>query len=61
MSSVPSWAAIAFITGFLREQIERQCVQLAGSTPEELGSFIRQQPDAWGWGRAFREAGMKPE
>lgn len=43
----------------MREQIERQGVQLAGSTPEELGSFIKQQLDAWG--RAFREAGMKPE
>jgi tripartite-type tricarboxylate transporter receptor subunit TctC len=43
----------------MREQIERQGVQLTGSTPEELGSFIRQQLDAWG--RAFREAGMKPE
>jgi tripartite-type tricarboxylate transporter receptor subunit TctC len=43
----------------MREQIERQGVQLTGSTPEELGRFIRQQLDAWG--RAFREAGMKPE
>jgi len=43
----------------MREQIERQGVQLTGSTPEELGSFIRQQLDAWS--RAFREAGMKPE
>ena len=43
----------------MREQIERQGVQLKGSTPEELGSFIRQQLDAWG--SAFREAGMKPE
>jgi len=43
----------------MREQIERQGVQLAGSTPDELGSFIRLQLDAWG--RAFREAGMKPE
>jgi tripartite-type tricarboxylate transporter receptor subunit TctC len=43
----------------MREQIERQGVQLTGSTPDELGSFIRQQLDAWGG--AFREAGMKPE
>jgi tripartite-type tricarboxylate transporter receptor subunit TctC len=43
----------------MREQIERQGVQLTGSTPDELGSFIKQQLDAWG--RAFREAGMKPE
>jgi tripartite-type tricarboxylate transporter receptor subunit TctC len=43
----------------MREQIERQGVQLTGSTPEELSRFTRQQLDAWG--RAFREAGMKPE
>ncbi len=43
----------------MREQIERQGVQLTGSTPEELGSFIKQQLGAWG--RAFSEAGMKPE
>ena len=43
----------------MREQIERQGVQLTGSTPDELGRFIGQQLDAWG--RAFREAGMKPE
>jgi tripartite-type tricarboxylate transporter receptor subunit TctC len=43
----------------MREQIERQGVQLTGSTPEQLGRFIGQQLDAWG--RAFREAGMKPE
>lgn len=43
----------------MREQIERQGVQLTGSTPDELGRFISQQLDAWG--RAFREAGMKPE
>ncbi len=43
----------------MREQIERQGVQLAGSTPAELGLFIKQQLDAWG--RAFREAGMNPE
>ena len=45
--------------GGMREQIERQGVQLSGSTPDELGSFIKQQLDAWG--RAFREMGMKPE
>ena len=43
----------------MRDQIERQGVQLAGSTPAELGSFIKVQLDAWG--RAFREAGMQPE
>ena len=43
----------------MREQIERQGVQLTGSSSEELGSFIKQQLEAWG--RAFREAGIKPE
>ena len=43
----------------MREQIERQGVLLRGSTPDELGRFMVQQLDAWG--RAFREAGMKPE
>jgi len=43
----------------MREQIERQGVQLTGSTPDEPGSFIKQQLGAWG--SAFREAGMKPE
>ncbi len=43
----------------MHEQIERQGVQLAGSTPAELGAFIKEQLGAWG--RAFREAGMNPE
>ena len=43
----------------MREQIERQGVQLTGSTPDELDSFIRRQLESWG--RAFQEAGMKPE
>ncbi|HEX9397002.1 MAG TPA: tripartite tricarboxylate transporter substrate binding protein [Burkholderiales bacterium] len=43
----------------IREQIDRQGFALAGSSPEELRSFIRQQLDAWG--RGFREAGIHPE
>ncbi len=43
----------------MHEQIERQGIQLAGSTPAELGAFIKEQLGAWG--RAFREAGMYPE
>ena len=43
----------------MREQIERQGVQFSGSTPDELGSFIRLQLDARR--RAFREARIKPE
>jgi len=43
----------------VREKIDRQGFELAGSTPEELNVFIREQLVAWG--RAFREAGMNPE
>ena len=43
----------------MREQIERQGLQLTRSSPDELATFVKQQLDAWG--RAFREAGMKPE
>jgi len=43
----------------IHEQIERQGVQLASSTPAALETFIKQQLEAWG--RAFREAGIKPE
>ena len=43
----------------VREKIDRQGFELAGSTPEELNAFIREQLVAWT--RAFREAGMNPE
>jgi tripartite-type tricarboxylate transporter receptor subunit TctC len=43
----------------VREKIEKLGFDLAGSTPDELGSFIAEQLQAWG--RAFREAGMNPE
>jgi tripartite-type tricarboxylate transporter receptor subunit TctC len=43
----------------VREKIDRQGFELAGSTPEELNAFIREQLVAWS--RAFREAGMNPE
>jgi tripartite-type tricarboxylate transporter receptor subunit TctC len=43
----------------IREQIDRQGFALAGSSPEELRHFIRQQLDAWAQG--FREAGIQPE
>ena len=43
----------------IREQIDRQGFALAGSSPEELRRFIRQQLDAWAQG--FREAGIQPE
>lgn len=43
----------------IREKIEALGFDLAGSTPEGLGSFIAEQLQAWG--RAFKEAGMNPE
>jgi tripartite-type tricarboxylate transporter receptor subunit TctC len=43
----------------VREQIDRQGFALAGTTPAELGAFVKQQLDAWA--RGFRDAGMTPE
>jgi len=43
----------------IREQIDRQGFALAGSTPEELGQFVKQQLGAWS--RGFRDAGINPE
>ncbi len=43
----------------VREQFERQGVQPGGSTPAEFGAFLQQQ--LADWGRAAREAGLKPE
>jgi tripartite-type tricarboxylate transporter receptor subunit TctC len=43
----------------IREQIDRHGFALAGSTPEELGAFVKQQLAAWAKG--FREAGINPE
>jgi tripartite-type tricarboxylate transporter receptor subunit TctC len=43
----------------VREKIDRQGFELAGSTPEEMAAFLQEQLGAWG--RAFREAGMNPE
>ena len=43
----------------VREQIDRHGFALAGSTPEELGLFVREQLGAWS--RGFREAGINPE
>ena len=43
----------------IREQIDRHGFALAGSTPAELGAFVKQQLGAWATG--FREAGINPE
>lgn len=43
----------------IKEKIDAMGFDLAGSTPEALGSFIADQLQAWG--KAFREAGMNPE
>src|SRR6266849_5329188 len=43
----------------VREQFEKLGVEASGSTPEEFAAFLKQQ--LVDWGRAAREAGMKPE
>lgn len=43
----------------VREQLERQAFEYGGSTPEELGTFIKDQFEIWT--RVAREAGIKPE
>jgi putative tricarboxylic transport membrane protein len=43
----------------IREQIDKQGFALAGSSPEELRGFIRNQLGAWAQG--FKEAGIQPE
>jgi tripartite-type tricarboxylate transporter receptor subunit TctC len=43
----------------VRELVDRQGFQLQGSTPEELGAYVKAQLAAWG--KAFNDAGMKPE
>src|SRR6266571_4753977 len=43
----------------VREQFEKLGVEASGSTPEELAAFLKQQ--LVDWGKAAREAGLKPE
>jgi len=43
----------------IREQIDKQGFSLAGSTPAELATFMKQQLAAWKQG--FDDAGIKPE
>ena len=43
----------------IRDRIDKLGFDLGGSTPAELGLFVQDQLGAWG--KAFAEAGMKPE
>jgi tripartite-type tricarboxylate transporter receptor subunit TctC len=43
----------------IKEQIDKLGFEIAGSTSDELGSFVQDQLQAWG--RAFKDAGMNPE
>lgn len=43
----------------IREQIDRQGFALAGSSPDELRGFLKNQLGAWAQG--FKEAGIHPE
>jgi tripartite-type tricarboxylate transporter receptor subunit TctC len=43
----------------VREQVDRQGIAVAASTPEELGAFVKTQLGAWAKG--FKEAGIEPE
>ncbi len=43
----------------VREQVDKQGFALAGSTPEELGTFVKDQLAAWK--RGFEDAGIQPE
>ena len=43
----------------IREQVDKYGFALAGSTPEEMAAFVRQQLVAWK--RGFEDAGIAPE
>jgi tripartite-type tricarboxylate transporter receptor subunit TctC len=43
----------------VREQFERQAFEYAGSTPEEMAAFLKDQLEVWS--RTIRESGIKPE
>ena len=49
----------AFKRPEIREQLERQAFEFGGSTPDELGIFLKEQFEVWT--RVAREAGIKPE
>ena len=43
----------------IRELVDKQGFALAASTPEEMGTFVKQQMVAWK--RGFEDAGIKPD
>jgi tripartite-type tricarboxylate transporter receptor subunit TctC len=43
----------------VREQLQMQGVEPFGSTPTEFATFLKQQ--LADWGKAARDAGLKPE
>jgi len=43
----------------LKEQFAKAAFDSAGSSPDELTAFVRQQYDVWG--KAIRDAGIQPE
>jgi tripartite-type tricarboxylate transporter receptor subunit TctC len=49
----------AFARADVREQLERQAFEYAGSTPDEMAAFLKDQLEVWT--RVAREAGIKPE
>lgn len=49
----------AFKRPYVRELVDRQAFEYAGSTPEEMAAFLKDQIEAWT--RVAREAGIKPQ
>ena len=43
----------------VREQLTKQAFDAAGSSPDELAAFVREQYEVWG--KAIRDAGIQPE
>ena len=43
----------------VREQLTKQAFDGAGSTPQELAAFVKEQYEVWG--KAIRDAGIQPE
>ncbi|HVE50069.1 MAG TPA: tripartite tricarboxylate transporter substrate-binding protein, partial [Casimicrobiaceae bacterium] len=43
----------------VKERIAGFASEVASGTPDELGTFVREQLDSWG--RSIKEAGIQPE